>query len=177
MRLVRINKEYEERLHEIEQHRQAEVSMPPVRAEHYDGVQCSSTYYRTLLGSPVQPQTIGKLKHDYMLVQDGLNASLRSTVDGGVSLGRGPAVQGRLVSSKEQKLNHILSRIRLRESGSRLEGVAVGANTGAIESRRGRASPDSAVLEREKDLRMRNISHKLEQLRADIRREIGLIPN
>ena len=38
-------------------------------------------------------------------------------------------------------------------------------------------SPESIILEREKDMRMKNISHKLEQLRADIRREIGMISN
>ena len=36
-------------------------------------------------------------------------------------------------------------------------------------------SPESMILEKEKDLRMKNISHKLEQLRSDIRREIGMI--
>ena len=33
-------------------------------------------------------------------------------------------------------------------------------------------SPESILMEKEKDARMRNISEKLEQLRADIRKEI-----
>ena len=46
----------------------------------------------------------------------------------------------------------------------------------SLEGKMGKpVSPESMILEKEKDLRMKNISHKLEQLRSDIRREIGMI--
>jgi hypothetical protein len=79
-------------------------------------------------------------------------------------------------------INNILTRIRMKQSHSILSNL--NDTNLSIESLEGRGkgnsvlkpvSPESIILEKEKDLRMKNISHKLEQLRSDIRREIGMI--